>query len=101
MTNLSELMSIEEKLLKFEESDKFLMDFNEYIKLEKFLDEIGYITDKYFSLLKEYDEKLTKQDLSLDVMSRMIENFIEKSLNSNIEYNTDDVKTFMLKNNIK
>ena len=101
MTNLNELVSIEEKLLKFEESDKFLMDFSEYIKLEKFLDEIGYITDKYFSLLKEYNDKLTKQELNIDAESRIMNNFIEKSLNSEIEYNINDVKEFMLKNNIK
>lgn len=101
MTNLNELMDIEEKLLKFEKTDKFLMDFNEYIKLEKFLDEIGYITDKYFSLLKEYDEKLTKQELNIDAESRIMNNFIEKSLNSEIDYNINDVKEFMLKNNIK
>ena len=101
MTNLNELVKIEELLLKYEEKEKFIIDFNEYIKLEKFLDEIGYITDKYFSLLKEYNEKLDKQDLNLDAQMRIINNFIEKSLNSEIDYNIDNVKEFMLKNNIK
>ena len=53
MTDLNELIEIEEKLLKFEETDKFLIKFDVYIKLEKYLDEIGYITNKYFSLIKE------------------------------------------------
>lgn len=101
MTNLNELVKIEELLLKYEEKEKFIIDFNEYIKLEKFLDEIGYITDKYFSLLKEYNEKLDKQDLNLDAQIRIMNNFIEKSLNSEIDYNIDNVKEFMLKNNIK
>lgn len=101
MTNLNELVKIEEFLLKYEEKEKFIIDFNEYIKLEKFLDEIGYITDKYFSLLKEYSEKLDKQDLNLDAQMRIMNNFIEKSLNSEIDYNIDNVKEFMLKNNIK
>lgn len=101
MTNLNELVKIEELLLKYEEKEKFIIDFNEYIKLEKFLDEIGYITDKYFSLLKEYSEKLDKQDLNLDAQMRIMNNFIEKSLNSEIDYNIDNVKEFMLKNNIK
>ena len=101
MTNLNELVKIEELLLKYEEKEKFIIDFNEYIKLEKFLDEIGYITDKYFSLLKEYSEKLDKQDLNLDSQMRIMNNFIEKSLNSEIDYNIDNVKEFMLKNNIK
>lgn len=101
MTNLNELVKIEESLLKYEEKEKFIIDFNEYIKLEKFLDEIGYITDKYFSLLKEYSEKLDKQDLNLDAQMRIMNNFIEKSLNSEIDYNIDNVKEFMLNNNIK
>ena len=101
MTNLNELVKIEELFLKYEEKEKFIIDFNEYIKLEKFLDEIGYITDKYFSLLKEYNEKLDKQDLNLDAQMRIINNFIEKSLNSEIDYSIDNVKEFMLKNNIK
>lgn len=101
MTNLNELVKIEELLLKYEEKEKFIIDFNEYIKLEKFLDEIGYITDKYFSLLKEYSEKLDKQDLNLDAQMRIMNNFIEKSLNSEIDYNIDNVKEFMLNNNIK
>lgn len=101
MTNLNELVKIEELLLKYEEKEKFIIDFNEYIKLEKFLDEIGYITDKYFSLLKEYNEKLDKQDLNLDAQLIIMNNFIEKSLNSEIDYNIDNVKEFMLKNNIK
>ena len=101
MTNLNELVKIEELLLKYEEKEKFIIDFNEYIKLEKFLDEIGYITDKYFSLLKEYSEKLDKQDLNLDAQMRIMNNFIEKSLNSEIDYSIDNVKEFMLKNNIK
>ena len=101
MTNLNELVKIEELLLKYEEKEKFIIDFNEYIKLEKILDEIGYITDKYFSLLKEYNEKLDKQDLNLDAQMRIMNNFIEKSLNSEIDYNIDNVKEFILKNNIK
>lgn len=101
MTNLNELVKIEEILLKYEEKEKFIIDFNEYIKLEKFLDEIGYITDKYFSLLKAYSEKLDKQDLNLDAQMRIMNNFIEKSLNSEIDYSIDNVKEFMLKNNIK
>lgn len=101
MTNIKELVSIEENLLKFEETDKFLMDFNVYIKLEKYLDEIGYITDKYFSLIKKYNELLTSQDLNFDAKSRSINNFMERLSETKIEYNIDEIKDFMKLNNIK
>ena len=100
MTDLNELIEIEEKLLKFEETDKFLIKFDVYIKLEKYLDEIGYITNKYFSLIKDYRDILTKQDLNFDAKSRIIENFKEQQFNSKIEYNIDEVKKFMKENNI-
>ncbi len=101
MTDLNELIEIEEKLLKFEETDKFLIKFDVYIKLEKYLDEIGYITNKYFSLIKDYRDILTKQDLNFDAKSRIIENFKEQQFNSKIEYNIDEVKKFMKENNIE
>lgn len=101
MTDLNELIEIEEKLLKFEETDKFLIKFDVYIKLEKYLDEIGYITNKYFSLIKNYRDILTKQDLNFDAKSRIIENFKEQQFNSKIEYNIDEVKKFMKENNIE
>lgn len=101
MTTLKELITIEEKLLKFEKNDKFLINFNVYIKLEKYLDEIGYITDKYFSLLKQYNEQLTKQELNFDEKSRMLYNFNEEKLETKIDYNVDDVKQFMKLNKIK
>lgn len=101
MISLNELINVEEKLLKFEETDKFLINFNVYIKLEKYLEEIGYITNCYFSLLKEYEEKLIKQELNYEAMSRILEGFIEQTLNTDIEYNIEEVKEFMLKNNIK
>lgn len=101
MTDLNELIEIEEKLLKFEETDKFLIKFDVYVKLEKYLDEIGYITNKYFSLIKDYRDILTKQDLNFDAKSRIIENFKEQQFNSKIEYNIDEVKKFMKENNIE
>jgi len=101
MTTLKELISIEEKLLQFEKTDKFLIKFNVYIKLEKYLDEIGYITDKYFSLLKQYNEQLTKQDLNFDAKSRILYNFNEEKLETEIDYDVDNVKQFMKLNNIK
>ena len=101
MATLIELISIEEKLLQFEKTDKFLIKFNVYIKLEKYLDEIGYITDKYFSLLKQYNEQLTKQDLNFDAKSRILYNFNEEKLETEIDYDVDNVKQFMKLNNIK
>lgn len=101
MTTLKELISIEEKLLQFEKTDKFLIKFNVYIKLEKYLDEIGYITDKYFSLLKQYNEQLTKQNLNFDAKSRILYNFNEEKLETEIDYDVDNVKQFMKLNNIK
>lgn len=100
MITLKELMIIEEKLLKFESENKFSINFNVYVKLEKYLDEIGYITDKYFSLLNKYNDKINKQEVNFETKSKLLYNFNEDKLKTEIEYNVDNVNKFIKENNI-
>ena len=70
MITVEKLIKIEEKLLKFEEKEKFQLRFNVYIKLQRHLEKIGWETDKQFSLINEYKDFLDKQDLNIETYSR-------------------------------
>lgn len=98
---VKELIEIEEKLLKFEDKEKFHLEFNDYLKLNKYLTEIGDITNLYFSLVKEYSDSLNNRELNLDASSRLLNNFNEKIYESKIDYNVDEIKKYMYDNNIK
>lgn len=101
MITVEELIKIEEKLLKFEEKEKFQLIFNDYIKLQRHLEKIGWVTDKYFSLIKEYKVFLDKRDLNLETYSRLMNNFMEQHLETKIDFDISKIKKFMEKNNIK
>lgn len=97
---LSELIKYEESLMKFEMSSKFLIDFNDYIKLLKLLKEIGEITTNYFILMKEYDIKLKNENLSKEKRKEKLIEFNDKLLNSSIEFNEKNIIFFIDKYNI-
>ena len=101
MITVEELIKIEEKLLKFEEKEKFQLRFNVYIKLQRQLEKIGWVTDKYFSLIKEYKDFLSKRDLNIETYSRLMNNFMEQHLETKIDFDISKIKKFMEKNNIK
>ena len=101
MITLKELIDIEEKLLQFEEKEKFHLSFDVYIKLQRHLEKIGWITDKYFSLVNEYKDSLKERDLCLETYFRLIDNFMEQHLDTKIDFDISKIKKFMNKNNIK
>lgn len=99
MTKLTELMKIEEKLLLFEQDNKFLIDFNNYLVLEKYIKKIGFITSKYFLLVNEYN-KSELNDVEYEEKKKKLTDYNEKLLNSEIDYDVDEVYEFMEKINI-
>ena len=101
MITVEELIKIEEKLLKFEEKEKFQLRFNDYIKLQRHLEKIWWVTDKYFSLINEYKDFLDKRDLNIETYSRLMNNFMEQHLETKIDFDISKIKKFMEKNNIK
>lgn len=82
---INELIQIEEKLLYVETNQKFNMDFDEYLLLIKTLKEIGEITHQYFTLMKEYDIYLKTQDINLDERRKLLTEFNNKTLNTNVQ----------------
>lgn len=78
--NIQVLIDIEEILLKADNDIKFTYSLDELIKSEKYLKEIGFITDLYFKAqldfskintneqaLKEYHDKLISDEIDVDV----------------------------------
>ena len=78
--NIQTLIDIEEILLKADNDIKFTYSLDELIKSEKYLKEIGFITNLYFKAqldfsksnpdeqaLKEYHDKLISDDLNVDI----------------------------------
>lgn len=99
---IKELIKIEESLLRFEMNNKFDIDFNTYLMLEKYIEIIGKITDKYFFLVNEYNkEKLSDDKMSFETKKEKLEMFNEKILNSNVNIMMDEIYDFIKRNNIK
>lgn len=63
MTTINELIKIEEILLKVESLYKFELTLNELIKITKYLKDIGFITDLYFSTQYQYSQTICNYDI--------------------------------------
>lgn len=93
---VKELIKVEETLLKFEMNHKFDVEFNTYLMLEKYIEIIGKITDKYFLLIDDYNkEKLSSDDMTFETKKEKLEMFNEKILNSNVNIIIDEIYDFM------
>lgn len=82
---LRELINIEEKLLQFENDNKFKVNFNDYIALINCLKNIDEITSNYFLLMEDYDIELQKLGMTLDEYKNTLKEYNDKLLNSNVE----------------
>ena len=98
---LNKLIKIEESLLRFEAENKYKISFDEYIKLNKLLKEIGEITTNYFILMKEYDAKLQNDNFDEIKRKEALIDYNNKLLASNIYINEDKINLFIKNNNIK
>ena len=57
MITVKDLITLERLLLEIDSRFKFQLKFAEVIELNKFIEEIGKITDLFFSLQEEYYKK--------------------------------------------
>lgn len=79
MTNINEIIKIEEMLLKIDNSCKFNLTLYQNIRLSDYLEKIGKMTNIYFELqndyyklngeemFKEYHNKLVSEELFIDI----------------------------------
>lgn len=94
---LQELMHFEEKLLLCENNNRFTMSFNDYIILDKFLTEVENITNLYFQLMDEYKKHLNKKDIKNDERINLLNEYNNKLLNEEIEFNFTNYEDFIKK----
>jgi DNA-directed RNA polymerase beta' subunit len=92
---LQELMHFEEKLLLCEYNNKFTMPFVDYIILDKFLSEVENITNLYFQLMDDYKRHINKEDISNEERIAKMNEYNEKLLNENVEFNFDVYNDFV------
>ena len=91
---LQELINLEEKLLQYECDNKFNMNFDDYIKLNNVLKEVGNITTQYFMLIEQYDKELLKNGLTKETYKKQLTDYNQNMLNQNVELK-NELLTFL------
>jgi len=86
---IQRLMSIEKALLEIDSRYKFDLPFNDAIKLNKLLGDVGSITNYFFEIQSEYAEKYGDYD--------KLKEYHEKLMEEEIEYNRDEAILFISK----
>lgn len=87
MIKLNDLMVIERFLLEIDIRFKFMLDFNEALKLYDYLKDIGRITNYSFLIQDEFQKKYNDID--------KLKEYHEKIVNSEIDYNISEVIRFI------
>lgn len=64
-------MDVEKTLLEFDSKHKFEYSLDELLKSEKYLKELGEITDMYFSIQHEYRNTIDDNDPDLETKLRV------------------------------
>ena len=94
---LQELMHFEEKLLLCEHNNRFTMSFKDYIILDKFLTEVENITNLYFQLIDDYKKHINKANINNDERLKLLNDFNDKLLNEEIDFNFTKYNDFIKK----
>lgn len=94
---LQELMHFEEKILLCEYHNKFIMPFTDYITLDKLLSEVENVTNLYFQLMDEYKKFLNKENISNEERNNQLNDFNQKLLNENVEFDFKEYDEFIIK----
>jgi uncharacterized membrane protein YheB (UPF0754 family) len=94
---LQDLMQFEEKLLLCEYHNKFNMPFSDYVIMDKFLCEVENITNLYFQLMDEYKKSINKENINNDEIIEKLQNYNDKLLNEEIEFNFEPYNEFIIK----
>ena len=97
---LEELIKLEEKLMNYEISNKFLINFNDYMNLIRILRNIGEVTTNYFILMKEYDNKLKNDEISNEERKKKLIDFNNNLLSTEIELDYNSINNFITKYDI-
>ena len=87
MIKLNDLMIIERFLLEIDIRFKFMLDFNEALKLYDYLKDIGRITNYSFLIQDEFQKKYNDIE--------KLKEYHEKIVNSEIDYNISEVIRFI------
>lgn len=96
MITLKNIIDIEEKLLLLKTKNKFDISFNDFLKLEDYINLIGNITNKYFYLTSEfYNEKLKNSNLDNSTKKNELTKYNDMLLNSEIDINIEEILTFI------
>ncbi len=83
---LEMIINIEDILLQIEEKYLFELDFGHIVKLNKYLEEIGKITNIYFELLEKYNKYIMNLDIDVEKKAEKLKNYNIKINNNYIEY---------------
>lgn len=97
---LTEIFDLEEKLLYFEDKNKYNIPFNDYLLLDKILTDIGNITNRYFQLINSYNTMLIDEKKTYDERRNLIEDYNKNALNDDIEINLNEINKFKKKYSI-
>ena len=73
MIKVKDLMALERLLLEIDNRFKFQLRFSEVIELNEFLEEIGKITDLFFSLQDEHFRKFGDSDALTEYHEKLME----------------------------
>lgn len=96
MITLKNIIDIEEKLLLLKTKNKFDISFNDFLKLEDYINLIGNITNKYFYLTSEfYNEKLKNSNFDNSTKKNELTKYNNMLLNSEIDINIEEILTFI------
>ena len=96
MITLKNIIDIEEKLLLLKTKNKFDISFNDFLKLEDYINLLGNITNKYFYLTSEfYNEKLKNSNLDNSTKKNELTKYNDMLLNSEIDINIEEILTFI------
>lgn len=94
---LQELMHFEEKLLLCENNNRFILSFNDYITLDKFLTEVENITNLYFQLIDDYKKHLNNENIKNEDRINLLNEYNNKLLNEKIEFDFTKYEDFIKK----
>jgi len=92
---ITELINIEEQLLKFDKSiNKFNLSFSDLLKFNDYKERIGKITDTFFKTQVEY-ANIIKNDN--DYASKL-QNYHDKLMESDIDIDISELNNIFYKN---
>lgn len=87
MITVKNLMILERLLLEIENRFKFQLRFAEVIELNGFIEEIGKVTDLFFTLQEEHYRKFSDNNA--------LSEYHEKLMNDKVKINTSKMITFV------